>query len=148
MKIRKSIALAGFLTMVSAPAFAQFPPLPPLPPLPSLEIHIGTKAPPRPRRESRPPNPGRGYTWVGGSWDWHGGDWVWIDGRWDRPERSGVRWIAARYVRVGGGWRYEPAHWSHQRFVDGDDYRSWKEKHRKPRHDRRDHGRDRDHGRR
>lgn len=144
-QVLNSIAFAGLMVMVSAPAPAQ---LPPLPRLPSLEIRIGHTKPPTIRRESRPPRPGRGYTWVRGSWDWQGDQWVWINGRWDRPERPGVRWIAARYVREGDVWRYEPGHWSHQRVVEGDDYRRWKDErrrgHDKDRHHNPNLDRDRD----
>jgi hypothetical protein len=142
----KSLAFAGVLALAPSLGSAQLPPLPPLPPLPGLEIRIGHTSPPRMRRESRPPRPGAGFTWVRGSWDWQSSQWVWIDGRWDRPERPGIRWIAARYAREGDGWRYEPGHWSHQKVVEGDDYRSWRDGHRERRG--RDRDRNHDHGHR
>ena len=125
------------LTMILAiPASAQIPV-----PVPDLEIHVAHSHPPRIRHEEIPPRPGEAYTWVAGYWGWQGDDWVWIPGRWEIPAGGGVSWIRPRYVRESGVYRYEPGHWSHQRVVEGDDYRQWKE-HRH--HRGHDHDRDRD----
>lgn len=134
--VLKSIALAGFVAMLPSASSALLPPLPPLPPLPSLEIHIATLSPPQMRRESRPPRPGGNFLWINGSWDWTDGRWAWIDGRWELPQQSGDHWVATRYFREEGAWRYVPGHWSHQRVVEGDDSRRWKADHGKRHGDR------------
>ncbi|HEY3173286.1 MAG TPA: YXWGXW repeat-containing protein [Thermoanaerobaculia bacterium] len=133
-RIVRSISIAALAAVVSAPLFAQLPPPPPVPPLPGLEIRIGRQAPPRIRRERRTARPGRDYIWVEGFWDWQGDNWVWIPGRWVVPEGGRrVHWVRARYVREYGGWRYVPGHWSNQRVIEGEDYRRWREEHRRER---------------
>jgi hypothetical protein len=127
-RIVRSISLAALAAVVSAPLFAQ---LPPPPPLPGLEIRIGRQAPPRPRRERRMVRPSRDAVWVNGSWDWQRDNWVWIPGRWAVPEERHARWIGPRYVRIAGGYRYVPGHWSNQRVVEGEDYRRWRDEHRR-----------------
>ncbi len=129
-RIVKSVSLAALAAVVSAPLLAQLPPPPPPPPLPGLEIRIGRVAPPHFRRERRTVRPGRGYVWIQGSWDWQGDNWVWIPGRWVLPEGR-AHWVRARYVRQYGGWRYVPGHWSNQRVIEGEDYRHWREEHRR-----------------
>lgn len=122
LKLLASVA-AALLAMISAPAGAQPGP-------PGLEVHIATSAPPRPRREHRAPRPDRDSVWIGGYWNWEGSRWNWVSGRWERPEQRTHRWVAPRYRREGRAWRYEPPHWSHQKVVEGDEYRRWKEEHR------------------
>jgi hypothetical protein len=107
-----------------------------------LHIRIVDSAPPRAYRERRPRSPGPGYVWIKGYNDRQGDQWVWVHGRWERPHNRD-RWIGARYVRERNAWRYEPAHWSSQQIVEGDDYRRWKEENRTnrdqyDRHDRHD----------
>jgi hypothetical protein len=137
--IVRAISLAALAAVISAPLFAQLPPPPvpvpvPLPPLPtSLEIRIGRRAPPRVRVEHRIVRPSPDAVWIRGFWEWDGGDWVWIPGRWVVPEVRHARWIGPRYVREYGGWRYVPGHWSHQRVVEGEDYRRWRDEHRRDR---------------
>ena len=116
-----AISAAGLMAMAPTPASAQ--------PHASfgLEIHIGHSAPPRAQRQVRPHRPAYGFVWVAGAWAWDGGDWVWIDGSWQRPERRGSYWIPARHARYGQDWRYTPGHWSHQRVVEGADYRQWRD---------------------
>jgi len=101
---------------------------------PSVEIRFGTSRPPLVVREVRPRRPAVEYVWAPGWWDWQGDRWVWVEGRWLRPEKRGARWVAAVYVREGDGWRYVPAHWSHQRVVEGDDYKRWKEQRKQHKH--------------
>lgn len=148
-RILQSVVPVALAVLAAAPLTAQIP----LPPLPGLEIRIGHSAPPAFRQEVRTVRPSRDHVWARGSWDWQGNDWAWTPGRWDRPERRGSRWIQARYAREGSGWRYEPAHWSYQRVVEGEDYRRWRSEYRGRRghdgdgrrsDDRRDHDRDRD----
>lgn len=132
-RIAKMIAAGGFAALLAGPALAQIP----LPPLPNLEVHITNERPPAPRYERRIRRPGPDYVWVAGSYDWQDGRWAWVPGRWDRPQGR-ARWIGARYVRDGGGYRYEPGHWSTQRLAVGSDYREWHDRHHNDRnHDRR-----------
>ena len=128
--ICKSIATLTFAVLASLPAAAQ-PGVRVDMPLPGLEIRVGHKAPPKLRSERRPARPGRDYLWLPGAWAWQNNDWAWAPGRWDRPSERGSRWMKDRYVREGPAWRHEPGHWSHERLVEGDDYRRWKtENHR------------------
>lgn len=127
-RVLKSVSMAALAAVVSAPIFAQ---LPPPPPLPGLEIRVGRTAPPRVRYERRTRRTERNAVWVAGSWDWQGDNWVWIPGRWVVPESRHARWVRARYVREYGGWRYVPGHWSTQRVIEGDDYRRWRDEHRR-----------------
>lgn len=126
----KSIAAAAFALLASLPAAAQVGFRADIP-LPGLEIRIGRTAPPSRQHERRPTRPGRDYVWLRGSWDWQGSDWVWVPGRWERPGHRSARWVDARYTREGQVWRYEPAHWSHERLTPGDDYRRWQEESRR-----------------
>lgn len=144
-RLRRGLTATGLLVLLSSslagPATAQLHI--PVPPLPGLEIRISNEAPPRIRRERTPVRPDREHVYIKGHWDWQGDQWVWVSGRWERPSSRSNRWIAARYVRDGRAWRYEPGHWSDQRVIEGDDYRRWKEEN----HRGRGRGRDRDHDR-
>lgn len=130
-----ALSTVGLLALAPAPASAQ--------PRVSfgLEIHIGNSAPPRAQREVRPHRPAHGFVWVAGAWAWAGNQWVWIDGRWERPERRGSTWIPARHTRYGHDWRYTPGHWSHQRVVEGADYRQWRKDRKAKKGGRHDNGR-------
>ncbi len=121
-RILKSVAPLALAAMAATPLVAQIP----LPPLPGLEIRVSHSAPPPLRQEDIGRRPSQDHVWARGSWDWQGDDWAWAPGRWQRPERRGARWIQARYVREDSGYRYEPAHWSYQRVIEGEDYRRWK----------------------
>jgi len=121
--------------LASAPAFAQ------------VRVHIGLgpfdvrfapDAPPPPRREFQSPRPDPDSIWIGGYWDREDDRWAWREGRWNRPERRDVRWIGPRYQGDGGGYRYEPGHWSNERLVVGEDFHRHREEFRK----KRPHGRD------
>ena len=129
-RIVRTLSLAALATVATAPLFAQ---LPPPPPLHGLEIRIGRTAPPRVRYERRAVRPDRDSVWVRGFWDWQGDNWVWVPGRWTVPEERHARWIGPRYRREYGGYRYEPGHWSNQRVIEGEDYRRWREEHRRER---------------
>ncbi len=132
----KSVATVTFVGLTSLPAAAQVSVHVDVP-LPALEIHVAHAAPPKLRIEHRPSRPGRDYVWVQGFWHWNGGGWDWVPGRWDRPDAYGVTWVGARYVHEGSAYVYQPGHWSNQRLIEGDDYRSWKaEKHASRHHDR------------
>ena len=123
-RILKSMAPVALLALVSAPTAAQPAP-------PNLEIRITHSAPPRFRHERIPSRPDRDSVWIKGYWHWEGSRWDWVNGRWERPEQRSHRWVAPRYRREGNVWRYEPPHWSHHRVVEGDEYRRWREEHRR-----------------
>jgi len=123
-KILKSLAPIALLALVSMPAAAQPAP-------PNLEIRIARSAPPRIRRERIPPRPDRQAVLARGYWHWEGDRWDWVSSRWERPSEPTHRWISPRYRREGRVWRYEPPHWSHDRVVEGDEYRRWREEHRR-----------------
>ena len=119
------VALAGF---AFAPAFAQDRAVVNLP---GLHIRVAPDAPPRPRVEVRPARPSRNHVWIGGAWDRRDDRWAWAPGRWEVPAERSHRWIKPRYHRDRDSYRYEPGHWSHQRLEEGDDYRRWREEHRR-----------------
>jgi len=55
--------------------------------------------------------------------------------------------LAGRFPSAGGAYIYEPGHWSHQRLIEGDDYRRWRysrDGYRRDRYDRYDRDRDGD----
>lgn len=113
-----SIAGAFAIALIATPAAAQPPPSP-KPPLPDeIRPAIVEIAPPAMRVErARVARPGPAHVWTGGYWDWDGDSWAWVEGRWAVAPVRGATWVPARYVRVDGGWRYVPAHWSSQRVV-------------------------------
>jgi WXXGXW repeat (2 copies) len=138
-RVFKSMLLAAFAVLIAIPAAAQVQA-----DLGPLHIRIATDPPPRARYEGRMVRPHRDSVWINGYWDRQQDQWGWISGRWEQPSNPRARWINARYIREGCpwyrrrgcAWRYEPAHWSNQQLVDGDDYRRW----------RNEHGRKRGHG--
>jgi hypothetical protein len=129
----KSLLLTSAAVLFAIPTYAQVHA-----DIGPVHIRIANQAPPRARYEVRTARPHQDALWIGGSWDRQGDNWVWLTGRWERPQARGSRWIGARYTREGChwyrqrdcGWRYEPAHWSHQQIVEGDDYQRWKKERR------------------
>lgn len=90
-----------------------------------LSVRIAPDRPPPIRVEVRPERPDRSHVWIGGYWDRRGDQWDWAPGRWERPSQRGSSWIKPRYRRERDAWRYDPGHWSHQRVVEGEEYRKW-----------------------
>lgn len=82
-----------------------------------LHVRIVPQARPQRRREVRSERPGPRYVWIKGDWHHTGQEWSWSDGRWSEPPQRRARWIAPRYQKVRGGYRYVPGHWSHQRLI-------------------------------
>lgn len=136
-RICKTVLLTSLSVLTAGPALGQI-----RADLGPVHIRIVDDAPPRTRYERRTARPNRNAVWINGYWDRHDDEWIWTSGRWqDRDDRR-ARWIRARYRREGRVWRYEPGHWSHQRLVEGDDYRRWREE-RQAERDRGRHDRDR-----
>ena len=131
-RVLKSVVLTALAALVAIPALAQI-----RADLGPLHIRIATDRPPQGRYERQPPRPHRNAVWIKGYWHRQDNRWEWMSGRWDQPNR-GARWINARYTREGCpwyrqrncAWRYEPAHWSNQRLVEGDDYQRWRSERR------------------
>jgi hypothetical protein len=113
----------------------------------ALSIRLAPDAPPRPRVEYRTVRPSRAHVWIAGYWDRDGDRWAWAPGRWEEPSMRGSVWVRPNYINEGGSYRYEPAHWSHQRLVEGEEAGRWHNEHGRGRgkwdRDRRD-DRDRD----
>jgi WXXGXW repeat (2 copies) len=126
--ILKSLVLTAVGVLVAVPAFAQI-----RVDLGPLNIRIASDAPPPVRYERQTARPDRDSVWIKGSWDRQDDKWAWVSGRWDKPSDPNSRWVNAKYSREGQAWRYEPAHWSQQQVVEGDDYRKWKDDHRSDR---------------
>ncbi len=127
----KTFVLGALAALAVSPALAQV-----RADLGPLHIRIASDAPPRARVERRPARPNRSAVWIDGSWDRQDDRWEWLSGRWEQPSDRHARWMKAKYRRDNGAWRYEPAHWSNQQVVEGDDYRQWKADHHSG-HDRR-----------
>lgn len=128
-RILKPMMLASFAALFAIPASAQV-----RADLGPLHIRIANDAPPHARYEARTSRPYTDAMWVNGYWHWQDTQWAWTNGRWDRPSDRNVRWVDAKYQREGCSWyhqtncrwRYEPAHWSNQQLVEGEDYRQWR----------------------
>jgi len=120
----KAMVLTTFGALLAIPAQAEI-----RVDLGALNIHIANDAPPAERREARTSRPDRESVWIKGYWDRQDNRWEWVQGRWERPAQPNARWVSPRYTREGTAWRYEPAHWSHQQLVEGDDYRQWRKEH-------------------
>lgn len=110
----------------------------------AVQIRIAPDAPPPLRREIRLPRPDRSQVWIQGYWDRRDDQWAWSPGRWERPDQRGSSWVRPQYRREDGAYRYEPGHWSHQKVVEGDDYRRWHQEHGRGsnKHGGRERGRD------
>jgi hypothetical protein len=130
-RVLKSMVLASVAVLVAIPASApaqvraEFGP---------FHIRIAGDPPPRVRFEARTTRPNRTAVWTNGYWDRQGDQWAWSTGRWQQPVAPRARWVKARYQREGCpwyrrqncSWRYEPAHWSNQQLVEGEDYQAYR----------------------
>jgi hypothetical protein len=132
-RVLKSMVLASVAVLVAIPASAQV-----RADLGPFHIRIAADPPPRVRFEARTARPHRDAVWIKGYWDRQDDRWAWSSGRWEQPVAPRARWIRARYKREGCpwyrrqgcGWRYEPAHWSNQQLVEGEDYQRWRSERR------------------
>lgn len=131
-QVLKSIVLTSFAALVALPAAAQI-----RADLGPVHIRIANDAPPRARYERRTPRPHRDSVWINGYWDRRDDRWDWSSGRWEQRQDRRARWIKARYKKEGRAWRYEPARWSHQDLLEGDDYRQYRDERRAERDRRR-----------
>ena len=95
------------------------PPGLPAPPLPDLHVRIAPTYPPARHHEVVTVRPGPHHVWVNGYWHHTGHDWSWNHGAWVEPPRAHVHWVSPRYVKVHGGTRYIPGHWSHEQVIYG-----------------------------
>ena len=75
-----------------------------------IGVYIGG-APPAYRYEQRGPEPGPGYTWIGGYWAPNGHHYRWVAGRWDRPPYEGGTWSHSHYDHTPKGWQLHEGHW-------------------------------------
>ena len=128
-RVLQSMVLASLAVLVAIPASAQV-----RADVGPFHIRIAADPPPRVRFEARTARPNRTAVWTNGYWDRQGDQWAWSSGRWQQPNAPRARWVKARYTREGCpwyrrqncSWRYEPAHWSNQRLVEGDDYQAYR----------------------
>ena len=85
------------------------------PPAPAVAVDEATiyptMPPPDPIPEIRPPAPAWGYVWIDGYWDWTGLDWTWNGGYWV-PQRTGVVYVAPRFVFIDGRPVYYRSYWA------------------------------------
>lgn len=70
-------------------------------------VGISIGAPPPPRVEVVPAQPGPDFTWIEGYWYPVRGRYKWHRGYWSRPPYEGARWIAPRH----DGRLYHEGYW-------------------------------------
>ncbi|HQF39399.1 MAG TPA: glycine zipper domain-containing protein [Opitutaceae bacterium] len=98
------------------------------------DIHVWSHHRPRPhfrahhmppplRHQWMPHRPSYRHIWVSGYWQWRSpfAEWVWVDGYWALPPRSGVVYVAPRYVEVGGGVEYVEGGWCESSYASAND---------------------------
>jgi hypothetical protein len=71
---------------------------------------IVEQAPPTPKLELIPKEPGSDYIWIRGHWAWTGG-WTWEDGYWIQRPAPDIQWMDGVWARHGKGWIWMPGHW-------------------------------------
>jgi len=74
-------------------------------------VYYANVPPPPVRVEVMGVAPGPGYAWVGGYWGWSGGAHVWMPGRWVVPPHRHAVWVAPRWERAGGRYRFHEGRW-------------------------------------
>ena len=78
----------------------------------SGDVHIHV-APPRPHHEVRGERPDHTSVWIGGyhEYDPSSTSYHWREGHWDHPPHEGAVWVAPRYKRVRGEYRFSEGRW-------------------------------------
>lgn len=80
-------------------------------PTPAEAGALVVEAPPAPRLEFRPAQPGPDHLWIAGHWRWDGSSHVWVAGSWAIRPAPGAVWVYGRWVRRTEGWEWAPGHW-------------------------------------
>jgi hypothetical protein len=125
-RLARMVLPAVFAALSCAPAFAQ---IRVGVDLGAVKIRIAPDAPPPLRHETRSARPSGNHVWIAGYWDRQGDRWDWAPGRWEEPSQRGSSWVKPKYRKEGGAYRYEPAHWSHQKMEEGEDYTRYHNEH-------------------
>jgi hypothetical protein len=69
-------------------------------------------APPPPlRAEAIGVAPGPGFVWVNGYWGSRGSAYAWVPGYYTRPPRVRAVWVAPRWERERGRYRFHEGRW-------------------------------------
>jgi hypothetical protein len=68
------------------------------------------QAPPAPKLELVPKEPGSGYVWIRGHWAWTG-TWTWEEGYWVQRPGPDIQWMDGFWARHGKGWIWMAGHW-------------------------------------
>jgi hypothetical protein len=71
---------------------------------------IVEQAPPAPKLELIPKEPGSEYIWIRGHWAWTG-TWTWEEGYWVQRPAPDIQWMDGVWARHGKGWIWMPGHW-------------------------------------
>ena len=74
-------------------------------------VYYATVPPPPVRVETYGPAPGAGYVWINGYWGLRGNAYAWVPGYWGRPPHRRAVWVAPRWERVGGRYRFHEGRW-------------------------------------
>lgn len=100
--------IANFLLLMCCGAMASTLAMTAVPVQAKVYVRV---APPTAKIETRPPAPGRGYTWTGGYYRWNGNQYVWTTGRWVNPPRAGAVWVPGHWVHGNQGWYWVDGRW-------------------------------------
>jgi hypothetical protein len=97
LRFIRSLLLAGALSVLSTPSFAQI----------AASITI---APPELPVYEQPMCPGNGYLWTPGYWAWDG-EYYWVPGTWVVAPEPGYLWTPGYWGWGGSGFAFNEGYW-------------------------------------
>jgi len=68
-----------------------------------------SEAPPAPKVETRPAQPGPRAVWIDGHWAWKHGHYAWVSGHWERNPRG--TWVPGHWDQRGRHYVWVAGHW-------------------------------------
>lgn len=75
-------------------------------------VYVISQAPPAPQPEAIPARPSSDHVWVPGSWTWRNNRYEWMAGHWEVPARANATWVAPRWEKEGGAYRFYEGYWN------------------------------------
>lgn len=75
-------------------------------------VYVITQAPPAPQPEAVSVQPSSSHMWVPGYWTWRNNRYEWMAGHWEVPPRSNATWVAPRFERESGAFRFYEGYWN------------------------------------
>ena len=76
-----------------------------------IDVLYVEEAPPPPRVEVVPVQPGVEFIWIDGYWSWSSRAYLWVPGRWEHAPHPRAHWVPGRWRHHGHGWYWAPGHW-------------------------------------